>query len=119
MIANTPTVTAKATALAAAAKLYGLTNTDLAAATGYTLDQVNTFLASATYGSSNLTGAQISSFVQANISSPATIATAAKQYGLTNADLAAATGYTLDQVNNFLTSVGAKEGGLMALRNNL
>jgi hypothetical protein len=51
-----------------------------------------------------ISASDISNFVQQNIDNPAAVAAAAQQYGLSANDLAAATGYHVDQVNNYLAS---------------
>lgn len=56
--------------------------------------------------SSGIDKQTIASFVQQNINNPAAIASAAAQYGVTAADLANATGYSLADVNNYFKNAG-------------
>ena len=64
----------------------------------------------------------ISSFVAANLSNPSVIASAMQQYGLSANDVAAATGYSPQQVSDYIATassgdsgVNAASGGIMGL----
>ena len=112
-----------------AAQMYGITNQQLADITGYSADQVGKYFSdylaniaanpmtpaqagiaslpkstAPTYGTNGqFTAADIKSFVNGNVNNPQTIADTAKQYGITNADIAKSLGQTIDQVNAFLS----------------
>ena len=58
-----------------------------------------------------ISASDISNFVQQNIGNPAAVAAAAQQYGLSANDLAAATGYQIDQVNSYLASAAPADNG--------
>ena len=58
------------------------------------------------YGNGNgLTGPEIAAYVAQNINNPQEIYNSAKKYQLSNQDIADATGYSLDQVNNYMNQV--------------
>jgi hypothetical protein len=53
-----------------------------------------------------VTAADINSFVQANLGNPQAIADAARQYGVSADDLANATGYSGQQINDYFGNAG-------------
>ena len=57
-------------------------------------------------GSPPPSASDINSFVQANIGNPQAIMQAAQQYGVSMDDLANATGYSSDQINNYFGNAG-------------
>lgn len=58
--------------------------------------------------------AEIKKYVQDNINNPQLIADTAAKYGLSNQDLATATGYSIDKVNSFIAgTTGTPPYGLM------
>jgi hypothetical protein len=60
----------------------------------------------ATYGPQNVSGTDISNFIQQNLNNPQAIAQAAQQYGISSADIAAATGYKPEQQVSYFEKAG-------------
>ena len=130
-----------AKAIADAAKQYGISNEQLAELTyagdkKYTTDQIRDYLAPTTtaqtttapttYGNQNFTAQQVQDYVNQQMKdNPDTaaqnIAAAAKQYGISNEQLAGLIyagdkTYTADQIGNYLgNATKAAQGGLMSL----
>ena len=74
------------------------------------------------YYGQGVSGSDIVNFVNANMGDPATIASAMQQYGLSANDVAAATGYSPQQVSDYIATassgdsgVNAASGGIMGL----
>lgn len=69
--------------------------------------------ATPSYYGVGVSGGDIANFVSANMGDPAAIAGAMQQYGLSADDVAAATGYSPQQVTDYLSTVNAAQGGMM------
>ena len=88
------------------------------AATTANTTPVTTADTTPTYYGQGVSGGDIASFVSANMGDPTAIANAMQQYGLSANDVAAATGYSPEQVTNYLSSANitqAATGGIMGL----